>query len=115
MQRVIAVIPRVTLGLAFIYIGSTKFDQHSIWVGIFQRIGLGTWFRYFTGVMQMAGGALALVPPTALVGLVMIASTMAGAVIADLFILHFGPTAIIPVVLLIAALGAAWQAWMARA
>ena len=114
MQQVIGAAPRLALGLAFIYIGYTKFDEHSMWVGIFQRIGAGTWFRYVTGAIQMTGGALALIPATALAGLVLLACTMLGAVIADLFILRFGPVAIVPFTLLVVCLGAAWQVWAAR-
>ncbi|HTI37789.1 MAG TPA: hypothetical protein VL484_09535 [Vicinamibacterales bacterium] len=114
MERVIAATPRVALGGAFILIGLSKFDAHSTWVAIFQRLGAGTWFRYFTGAMQITGGALALIPATAVVGLGMIACTMAGAVVADLFVLHFGPVAIFPFALLVATVGAAWQAWMTR-
>jgi hypothetical protein len=30
----------------------------SIRIGIFQQIGLGQWFRYFTGAVEIAGGVL---------------------------------------------------------
>ena len=113
MQRFIAAAPRVGVGLAFVLIGASKFDGHSTWVALFQRIGAGAWFRYFTGAMQIAGGLLALAPRTAIVGLGLIACTMAGAVVVDLFVLQLGPAALIPFILLVTCLGAAWQVWMA--
>src|SRR2546430_2861644 len=34
----------------------------SEWVRIFDRIGLGQWFRYFTGALQVTGALLVLIP-----------------------------------------------------
>lgn len=110
-ERVIASTPRIALGLAFVLIGTTKFGPHSSWISLFQRLGTGDWLRYFTGIMQVGGGLLALIPRTALVGAVMIGCTMAGAVFVDLFVLRFGPVAVIPFTLLVVSAGVAWQAW----
>ena len=68
MQRFIAAAPRVCIGLAFVMIGFSKFDDHSSWVALFQQLGAGTWFRYFTGGMQFSGVLVALLPRTAVSG-----------------------------------------------
>ena len=73
-------LPRIAIALVFVTVGSSKFSD-PMWVRLFARIGFGQWFRYFTGVMQIAGGVLVLMPRLALVGIAMLACTMLGAVI----------------------------------
>jgi uncharacterized membrane protein len=45
---------RVLLAIAFFYFGITKFPGSGMWVRMFERIGLGQWFRIFTGFVEMA-------------------------------------------------------------
>ena len=71
-------LPRLAIAVVFVWVGSSKF-RDPMWVQLFGRIGFGQWFRYLTGVMQIAGGLLALVPPLAIVGIGMLACTMIGA------------------------------------
>jgi putative oxidoreductase len=111
MERFIRAVPRLALGVAFMSIGASKFGPHSSWVNLFNQLGAGDWFRYLAGTMQAGGGLLVLFRRTALIGSVSIACTMAGAVVADLFFLHFGIAAVIPLILLAFALGVALQAW----
>lgn len=73
-------LPRLAVAIAFVAIGSSKF-RDPLWVRLFDRIGFGQWFRYLTGAMQIAGGLLTLVPRLSLVGIAMVAATMAGAVV----------------------------------
>src|SRR5215831_15110004 len=53
---------RAVVALLFICVGSNKFAARSPWIQIFAQIGFGQWFRYFTGVLQIAGGLLVLIP-----------------------------------------------------
>jgi putative oxidoreductase len=73
-------LPRLAIALVFVTVGFSKF-RDPMWVRLFGRIGFGQWFRYLTGVTQVAGGALTLVPTTSIVGIAMLACTMLGAVI----------------------------------
>jgi uncharacterized membrane protein YphA (DoxX/SURF4 family) len=108
MDRVKRWLPRLSLGLLFMYVGQTKFnsDPHGTWVPVFERIGFGQWFRYFTGVMQIAGGILLLLPRTLTAGAALLACTMIGAILTDMFVMHsalfFVPT------LLLVAIVVAW-------
>lgn len=111
MERVIAAAPRLLLGAAFIVIGWSKLGAHSSWVPLFQKLGVGQWFRYLTGTMQVSGGVLTLLRRTTIAGAALIACTMAGAVVADAFVLGYGLAAVIPFVLLASAVGVAVQAW----
>ena len=86
----------------FVGVGLTKFASDSMWVKLFAAIGLGDWFRYLTGALQVAGGLLFLSPKTIYVGLVLAGGTMVGAIIVHLFVLGTGVGgAIIPAALLI--------------
>lgn len=114
VMRVVRAALPIPFGLLFVYIGWTKFGSHSMWVQVFARIGLGQWFRYFTGAMQLTGGLLLAVPRTRIVGSAMIACTMLGAVVVDLFILNAGPLVIAPLVLCGASVAIGAQVWIAR-
>jgi uncharacterized membrane protein YphA (DoxX/SURF4 family) len=110
-QRLIVILPRLAFGGVFIAIGLSKFDSSGLWVRVFERIGVGQWLRYVAGAMQVAGGALMLVPRTAVAGALMIACTMAGAIVADLLYLNAGPAFVIPLALFAGAIALAWQRW----
>jgi uncharacterized membrane protein YphA (DoxX/SURF4 family) len=94
-------LPRVGLAVFVVLIGYSKFnsDPRSEWVEIFERIGMGQWLRYVTGVMQVGGAILMLPRRTLTVGAVMLACTMAGAAFVDLFIVP-SPIVIVPLLLL---------------
>jgi len=102
-------LPRVALALAFVFVGYTKFDNdpHSEWVKIFEQIGFGRWFRYFTGAMQITGALLMLTPWTLTIGAAMLACTMVGAILVDIFVAHAAGFALLPL-LLLGAIAATW-------
>ena len=95
-------LPRIAIALFFLSFGSEKFSSHGPWIRIFARIGFGDWFRYLTGALQVGGALLMLVPPLVPVGAAVLACTMVGAIITNIWILHTGLTAIIPAALLAA-------------
>jgi putative oxidoreductase len=102
---------RAAVALFFIgYAGLSKFDSNprSEWVRVFAAIGLGQWFRFFTGAMQIAGGVLFLIPRTATLGASMLASMMLGAVVTQVFILHTPLFALLPAMLF----GGVVAAWL---
>ena len=53
-------IGRIVLGLFFVADGVIKLTGISKTVQLFERIGWGQWFRYFTGVLVLIGGAMML-------------------------------------------------------
>jgi uncharacterized membrane protein YphA (DoxX/SURF4 family) len=63
------------------------------------RLGLGQWFRYFTGLLEVAAGIGLLIPPYASYAAVLLAIVMAGAFIAHVSVLGTSPAA--PVVLFV--------------
>jgi uncharacterized membrane protein YphA (DoxX/SURF4 family) len=102
-------LPRVAVALVFLSVGSEKFGSQGPWIRIFARIGLGDWFRYLTGVMQVGGALLLLVPPLVTAGTIVLGCTMAGAIVVNIFVLHTGLAAIIPTLLLIAVVFVGWR------
>src|SRR5262245_11866629 len=72
-------LPRIAVTLAFLGFGWQKFEGDRMWIRVFDQIGFGQWFRYFTGAMQVTGALLVLVPRTFLPGMAMLACTMVGA------------------------------------
>ena len=97
----IRALPRIGLSALFIAIGYTKFndDPRGEWYRMFEQIGIGQWFRYVTGIIQVAGGALMLFRRSRVAGATLLGCTMVGAAFVDLFI--FGsPLVIAPLMLL---------------
>jgi uncharacterized membrane protein YphA (DoxX/SURF4 family) len=72
------------IALFFVSAGADKFT--SGWVQLFQEIGFGQWFRYFTGVVEILGGVLVFIPWTVNVGLALLACTMASAALLLIFV-----------------------------
>ncbi|HUA91721.1 MAG TPA: DoxX family protein [Terracidiphilus sp.] len=67
------------VALAFVLFGADKFPSQpgSVWVRFFDQVGVGQWFRYFTGIVEIAGALFVLIPQTARIGLALLATTMA--------------------------------------
>jgi putative oxidoreductase len=97
VDRLKTTVPPALVGLLFVFIGYTKFngDPRGEWYQTFERIGLGQWFRIFTGVVQVAGGLMMCVPKTMIYGAALLTCTMLGAVFVDIFVIHM-PFFIVP-------------------
>ena len=94
------------LAAAFLVAGTTKLAGPQMQITFFEEIGLGQWFRYFTGGLEVIGAILVLVPRTAVVGAVLLAMIMVGAV--DIHLLITGGSPVPPVVLLVIAVAVTW-------
>ena len=89
---------RGSVAAAFLLIGWEKFpsNPNGEWPRMFAQIGFGQWFRYCTGLVEMLGAALVLLPWTVNMGLAILACTMAGAALVHIFVLHHPSNCIIP-------------------
>lgn len=90
---------QVLAAVAFLAAGGAKLAGAAPMVATFSAIGLGQWFRYVTGVIEVGSAVLLLVPGLAAFGALLLACTMIGAVLTHLTILHTSPAA--PLVLLV--------------
>jgi len=77
---------RGAIAVFFFAVGLDKFGGS--WVKLFDQIGIGQWFRYFTGIVEIAGGLLVLIPVTVTLGLTLLACTMASAALILIFVIH---------------------------
>ena len=106
-------VPRIGVAVLFLAVGTAKFASDGLWVRVFDQIGFGQWFRVFTGLLQVSGAVLLLVPRLAWIGAGILSLTMLGAVLVQLFILHSALFAI-PAFLMIvtAGIGAQARGWL---
>jgi putative oxidoreductase len=100
---------QVALALMFLMAGGSKLAGVPAMVSLFDAIGVGQWFRYVTGVIEVTSGIALLVPSAALFGAMLLIPTMLGAIVINLFVVPSSP--VMPLLLL---LGAAAVAWVRR-
>ena len=82
---------RILLALAFGAAGISKLAGVPQMVAVFDAVGFGQWFRYLTGVVEIAGAVLILVPRTAFFGGLWLGGTMVGAVATHLLLIGGSP------------------------
>jgi uncharacterized membrane protein YphA (DoxX/SURF4 family) len=90
---------QVLLAGMFFMAGGHKLAGDPQMVGLFEAIGIGQWFRYVTGALEVLGGVLLLVPRASGAGAALLVPVMLGAILTHLTVLHNSPA--IPLVLLI--------------
>ena len=100
---------RILLALAFLAAGGAKVAGAPPMVAIFEQIGAGQWFRFVTGILEIAGGLLVLVPRTSIWGALLLACVMVGAVFTHLALIGGNPA---PAFMLLALCGAVL--WLRR-
>ena len=76
---------------AFIAAGGAKLASVPQMVDIFQHIGVGQWFRYVTGAIEVVAGIALLFRSAAVFGALALVVTMIGAVITHLFVIGGNP------------------------
>ena len=81
---------RILIGLAFFGAGAAKLAAVEMMVASFEAIGLGQWFRYITGAIEVGSAILLFVPGKQAWGAGLLVCTMIGAVLAHLLILGPG-------------------------
>jgi putative oxidoreductase len=84
-------------GAAFLAAGAAKLAGVSMMVATFDAIGVGQWFRYLTGLIEVGSAILLFIPGLQALGAGLLVCTMIGAILAHLTIL--GPSAIPALVL----------------
>ena len=78
---------RILLALAFAAAGFAKLAGVPQMVQVFDAVGVGQWFRYVTGAVEILGAVLLLVPATGFFGGLLLLATMLGAVATHLFVI----------------------------
>lgn len=108
IKSVLAWILAILLAIAFTLAGGIKLIGVPGMVQEFAQIGLGQWFRYFTGALEVSGAIGLLIPKVRFWAALQIAVVMMGATVANLTVLHLPPVARVTAILLALALLLAW-------
>ena len=104
-------IVRVLLFAVFLLQGLDKFGSRPLWIQIFEQIGWGQWFRYFTGIVETAGAIAMLVPALTPVAVLLLGSAMVGALLTHVLVVGTGPATVTVAILLglILVIGWSWR------
>jgi putative oxidoreductase len=97
---------QVGLATLFLFAGASKLAGAPAMVALFDAIGVGQWFRFVTGLIEVVSAVALLVPALALFGALLLASTMVGAIATHLFVVGGSPA--LPGVLLLGLLLVVW-------
>jgi putative oxidoreductase len=100
---------QVLLALQFAMAGLAKVGGDPAMVEMFTTIGIGQWFRYMVGALELFGAIGVLVPRTSGLAVLGLVCLMTGATLTNLFILGASPWLTIGL-LLVSAL-VAWGRW----
>jgi uncharacterized membrane protein YphA (DoxX/SURF4 family) len=100
---------KILLAALFLVTGGAKLVGLPAMVDVFERVGLGQWFRYVTALLELGGAALLLWPSTTAFGALLLAVVSVGAFLAQLLVLHED---VIHTIVMAAVLGAI--VWMHR-
>ena len=90
----------------FLFAGGLKLAGAPPMVQLFDVVGVGQWFRYLTGTIEVVSAVLLLIPSLAAYGAAALVVTMIGAIFTHLFIVGGSPA--IPIVLLASTASIAW-------
>jgi uncharacterized membrane protein YphA (DoxX/SURF4 family) len=97
---------QIGLAAMFLLAGGSKIGGAAAMIKLFEDIGIGQWFRYFTGILELLSGVLLLVPSAAGFGALLLLPIMTGATLTHLLVEHNSPAK--PLVLLLLAAFVAW-------
>lgn len=90
MGRYALLAVKAFLTLAFAAAGLAKLLGVQMMVDEFELLGLGQWFRYVTGIIELGSAILLWVPGMAAYGAALLVCTMVGALIAHATVLGMG-------------------------
>jgi putative oxidoreductase len=114
MTNIAGWILAVALALVFVLAGGSKLIGTPAMVAEFAQIGVGQWFRFVTGLLEVSGAFGILIPKFRFRAALQIAAVMVGATGVNLWVLHVPALAGLTVILLVLALVLAWLRWPRR-
>jgi putative oxidoreductase len=97
---------QIALAGLFVMSGGSKLAGVPAMIELFDAVGVGQWFRYVTGTIELTSAIALLVPATAPFGALLLIPTMIGASATNVFITHQSPA--MPLVLLVGAVAIVW-------
>ncbi|WFR94554.1 DoxX family protein [Rhizobium tumorigenes] len=79
---------RVLVALMFLAAATMKLTSQPMMVAEFEQVGIGQWFRFLTGGLELIGAIAVLVPRTSILGALLLLLVDAGAFVAQIAVLH---------------------------
>ena len=101
--------PSFTSALEFAMAGSGKVFGDPAMVEMFATIGIGQWFRYVVGALEIAGAVGVLVSRLSGLAALGLLCLMAGAILTNVLVLGTSP--LLPIVLMLLSALVAWGRW----
>jgi putative oxidoreductase len=99
---------QVLLAAFFVFASAPKLLGDPTAVQMFDVIGLGQWFRYLTGALELLGAIGLLIPRLAGLAALGLAGVMVGATITQAFVFAAPAMALMPLALVVVFLAIAW-------
>ena len=84
------IVIRIFLTLVFVGAGGAKLAGVDMMVAVYETLGVGQWFRYVTGIVEVGSALLLWLPGKQASGAGLLVCTMIGALFANLFLLNSG-------------------------
>jgi putative oxidoreductase len=81
-------IMRLLIAALFLSASYMKLSGQPMLIAEFDRVGLGQWFRYFTGFLELFGGIGVLIPPLSPFAAILLLMVDLGAFVAQVSVLH---------------------------
>ncbi|MDQ5809836.1 MAG: DoxX family protein [Actinomycetota bacterium] len=97
------------LALQFAMAGLAKVFGSPAMVEMFAIIGIGQWFRYVVGALELAGAVGVLIPWLSGLAALGLVGLMAGATLTNVLVLDTSP--LLPIVLFVVSSMVAWGRW----
>jgi putative oxidoreductase len=79
---------RILVAALFLFASFMKLSGQPMMLQEFDTVGLGQWFRYFTGCLEFVGAIAVLVPSVSFLGAILLLLVDIGAFIAQIGVLH---------------------------
>ncbi|NDB67348.1 MAG: DoxX family membrane protein [Methylocystaceae bacterium] len=79
---------RLSVAFVFLYAAMLKVSGNERMIEEFELLGLGHWFRYAVALIEALGSILLLVPILSWLGVIILIFVDAGALVAQLMVLH---------------------------
>jgi hypothetical protein len=98
---------RVVLAAVLLRAGIAKYAGAAAQIDTFDQVGIGQWFRYVIGTIEIAGGVGLLITPIAGLAALAAGSVLVGAVAMEAFVLDDG-NPVTPAILLALLAVVAW-------
>jgi putative oxidoreductase len=79
---------RIIIAALFLFTGAAKLAGQPMTIEEFDAIGLGQWFRYVTGLIEVGGAVMVLIPAASMIGAIVVLLVIIGAFFAQAFVLR---------------------------